>query len=158
MMKKRLIRLLFILLVPALAGCGRGSLYSEYATIEGDAWNQDSILHFEISVDDSLALYDFYINIRNNTDYPYSNLYLFFTTGFPNGHSTKDTIEFILADKDGRWLGSGSGRIKENQILLQQALRFPIKGTYHFYMEQGMRQAELPGIEDIGISIENHKQ
>lgn len=155
MSAQRLIRLILFLLV--LTGCGRGSVYHEFVAMPDGKWHQDSILHYQVAVDDSLSPYDFYINIRNNTDYPYSNIYLFFTTAFPNGHITRDTIECILADKDGRWLGSGSGRIKDNKIMLQQALRFPLTGTYHFYLEQGMRQVELQGVEDIGISIETNE-
>ncbi|MBM3436813.1 MAG: gliding motility lipoprotein GldH, partial [Bacteroidetes bacterium] len=31
---------------------------------------------------------------------------------------------------------------------------FPVKGKYVFRIEQGMREFELQGIEDIGIRIE----
>ena len=141
-----------------LGSCNSGSVYHEYVTIEGGSWHRDSIFHFEAPIEDSISLNNFFINIRNNSDYPYSNLYLFVTTEFPNGHSTIDTIECILADKDGRWLGSGSGSIKDNKIMLQQALRFPLNGTYHFYLEQGMREEKLEGIEDIGFSIEAFRQ
>jgi gliding motility-associated lipoprotein GldH len=116
----------------------------------------DSVLVYDVAVEDSLSLNKLFINIRNNTDYPYSNLYLFVTTEFPNGHITRDTIECILADKDGRWLGSGSGRIKDNKIMLQQGLRFPLTGTYTIHLEQAMRNESLKGIEDIGFSIEEY--
>jgi gliding motility-associated lipoprotein GldH len=136
------------------ASCNRGVVYHEYASIDEAGWHQDSVCHFEMLIDDSLSVNDFFINIRNNTDYPYSNLYLFVTTEFPNGHTTRDTIECILAGKDGRWLGSGSGRIKENKIMLQKALRFPLRGVYDIYLEQAMREEILQGIEDIGFSVE----
>jgi gliding motility-associated lipoprotein GldH len=129
-------------------------VYHEYASVDEAGWHMDSVFHFEMLIEDSLSINDFYINIRNNTSYPFSNLYLFVTTVFPNGHSTRDTIECILAGKDGRWLGSGSGRIKDNKIMLQRALRFPLKGVYHLYLEQAMREPLLPGIEDIGFSVE----
>jgi gliding motility-associated lipoprotein GldH len=38
--------------------------------------------------------------------------------------------------------------------MLQQALRFPLAGTYQLHLEQGMREEKLLGIEDIGFSIE----
>jgi gliding motility-associated lipoprotein GldH len=128
--------------------------YKEYAGIDEAGWHQDSVIHFEMLIEDSLSINDFFINIRNNTDYPYSNLYLFVTTEFPNGHITRDTIECILAGKDGRWLGSGSGRIKDNKIMLQRGLRFPLKGIYNVYLEQAMRIEVLHGLEDIGFSVE----
>lgn len=156
MMKHR-IKLLFLLLIVAvISSCDPDRVYDQSYTTGESGWDNDSVYHYEIMVNDTIGLNDFYINIRNNTDYPYSNIYLFVTTVFPNGHSTRDTIECILADKNGMWLGSGSGRIKDNQILLQKALRFPLKGAYHFSLEQGMRMEQLKGVEDVGIRIEKH--
>ncbi len=153
-----LIYLIIILLPLGFISCKQGVVYHEYMTIEDASWDRDSVCHFEMLIEDSLSVNDFYINIRNNTDYAYSNLYLFVTTEFPNGHITRDTIECMLAGKDGRWLGSGSGRIKDNKIMLQQALRFPLNGSYHIYLEQAMRDKHLKGIEDIGFSVEATKQ
>lgn len=154
MRRLRLIYLIVILLPLGFSACDSGAAYHEYMTIEDGSWHRDSICHFEMVIEDSLSVNDFFINIRNNTDYPYSNLYLFVTTEFPNGHITRDTIECILAGKDGQWLGTGSGRIKDNKIMLQQALRFPLRGSYHMYLEQAMREERLKGIEDIGFSVE----
>lgn len=157
MARLRVFIILFILFTTVLFSCNRGVIYQEYRTIEDASWHMDSVLHFHVPVEDSLALSNLFINIRNNTDYPYSNLYLFVTTEFPNGHITRDTIECILADRDGRWLGSGSGRIKDNKIMLQQGLRFPLKGIYIIHLEQAMRKKKLKGIEDIGFSIVEYR-
>lgn len=154
---QRYIFLFPLLLSLAMMSCDPGRIYDESLSIDGEDWHRDSVCHFEVNINDSLILSDFYISIRNNTNYPYSNLYLFFTTEFPNGHTTTDTIECILADNSGRWLGNGSGAIKDNLIMLQRALRFPITGVYHFRIEQGMRHESLPGIEDIGIRIEESR-
>lgn len=154
MRKQRFIFFVIITLALSFFSCNRGVVYHEYASIDDAGWHKDTIYHFEMLIEDSLSINDFFITIRNNTDYPYSNLYLFVTTEFPNGHTTRDTIECILAGKDGRWLGSGSGRIRENKIMLQKSLRFPLKGMYDIYLEQAMRKTILPGIEDIGFSVE----
>ena len=154
MRKLRVFIILTVLFTTVLTSCQQGVIYQEYRTIEDASWHMDSILHFQMPIEDSLMVSNLFINIRNNTDYQYSNLYLFVTTEFPNGHITRDTIECILADKDGRWLGSGSGRIKENKIMLQHGLRFPLKGYYTIHLEQAMRKKNLKGIEDIGFSIE----
>ena len=154
MKKQKTVWFISLLFILALTACDPGRIYDQSHTIGEGGWNRDSVCHYEVLINDSLQLSNFYVSIRNNTDYPYSNLYLFVTTEFPNGHSTTDTIECILADKNGRWLGNGSGRIKDNLIMIQQAMRFPLTGNYHFYLEQGMRDARLTGIEDIGLRIE----
>ncbi|MEN8225511.1 MAG: gliding motility lipoprotein GldH [Bacteroidota bacterium] len=154
-MKKYKTLWLFLLIATlALAACDPGRIYDQSYAIDGEGWDRDTVFHYEVSIEDSLQLHNFYIGIRNNTDYPYSNIYIFMTTEFPNGHATTDTIECILADKGGRWLGDGTGRIKDNLIMLQHSLRFPINGKYHFYLEQGMRESPLVGIEDIGLRVE----
>lgn len=153
-MTKQSTILLLIFLTLMHTGCDPDRVYDKSLAIEGDTWDRETVFQYDVIIDDSTSVNDFYINIRNNTDYPYSNLYLFFTTEFPNGHTTRDTIECILASKDGKWLGNGSGRIKDNEIMLQSAIRFPINGRYSFRIEQGMREDSLPGIEDIGIRIE----
>jgi len=154
MRRLRIIYFIVIFLSLGLASCDQGSIYNEYRTLEDASWHRDSVFHYEVMIGDSISPNNLFINIRNNTEYPYSNIYLFVTTEFPNGHSTRDTIECILADKGGMWLGSGSGRIKDNKIMLQQAIRFPLTGIYHIKLEQGMREEILVGIEDIGFSIE----
>jgi gliding motility-associated lipoprotein GldH len=157
MKKQQAVWFISLLFILAMTACDQGRIYDETYAIGGDGWDRDSIFHYEVEITDSLQVSNFFISIRNNTDYSYSNIYLFLTTEFPNGHATTDTIECILADKTGRWLGNGSGRIKDNLIMLQHSLRFPLTGSYHFYLEQGMRDACLSGIEDIGLRIENSK-
>ncbi len=54
----------------------------------------------------------------------------------------------------GKWLGKGFGKIRDNQILLNSGLRFPMKSIYLFEIGQAMRTEILKGVEDIGIRIE----
>lgn len=146
------------LILLMLVSCDPGRIYDQSHAVPGNGWDRDSVFHYTVGIDDSLELYDFFISIRNHADYPYSNIYFFFTTEFPNGHTTTDTIECILADIDGRWLGNGTGAIKDNLIMLQHGLRFPITGEYHFFIEQAMRDQPLKGIEDIGLRVEKSRR
>ena len=66
---------------------------------------------------------------------------------------SRDTIELILADVEGKWLGKGWGAVKENSILLSGDMRFPLKGQYEFKIQQAMRVDTLDGISDIGIRM-----
>ena len=97
---------------------------------------------------------DHNLNVRHLENYRYSNLFVFMHTEFPNGNVTHDTIECMLAMPDGRWMGKGSGTFRSAKVLLNPALRFPLKGDYHFEIEQAMREKELKGITDIGICFE----
>jgi gliding motility-associated lipoprotein GldH len=91
--------------------------------------------------------------VRNTTYYPYQNLYLFFTTQFPDGNVFTDTLNCILSDAHGRWTGKGSGKIKENRFVLKSKVRFPQTGTYIFIAQQAMTDSILTGISNFGITL-----
>ncbi len=137
-----------------LNSCNQHVLMDENMAIYKEGWNLNQKADFEVNVEDTLGLYAFYINIRQQETYRFSNLYIFLHTTFPNGTLTHDTIECVLAHDDGRWLGKSSGSLISNQILLNPSLRFPLAGNYRFEIEQAMRESLLQGIEDIGIRIE----
>ena len=102
---------------------------------------------------DTVSLCSCYINVRNTTDYPFSNLYLFIKTIYPDGKVAMDTIQLQLADKSGKWLGKGIGKLRDNQVLLMKDIRFPYTGKYVFEISQAMRVNKLKGIKDIGMRI-----
>lgn len=140
-----------------LIGCNT-ALFQESQQIPNKIWHQDHTIQFHVDVVDTMKSYDFYIDLRNEGIYPYSNIYMFVNTTFPSGRSARDTVECILANPSGRWLGKGLGDIWDNHILFKQNIRFPSSGTYSFEFDQGMRMAELPAILDVGISIEDHSK
>lgn len=140
-----------ILLLPS---CGNKALFDDNLAIQNEIWTPDNNAIFKVEVKDTVHAYKFMINVRHTIDYRFSNLYVFMNTRFPNGNITRDTIECVLAAPDGKWVGKGFGELKQNQILLNSTLRFPLKGEYAFEIEQGMRVKELKGITDIGIRIE----
>ena len=146
--------ILSYLLILTLISCDRARVYDNSIDIINQSWNKDSLVRFTFNIEDTLSLHRFYINVRHNTDYPYSNIYFFMSGKFPDGHTTRDTIECLLADPKGNWIGKGSGKIRDNRILLREHLRFPVSGEYIIEIEQAMRDVSLRGIEDIGIRIE----
>lgn len=144
-----------ILIMLTLSGCTQ-VLFQKSEPLPNKIWEVGHNVTFNVDVIDTTTGYDFYIDLRNDAMYPYSNIYMFVNTTFPSGKGARDTVECILADGAGRWLGSGLGDILDNHILFKQNIRFPNAGTYTFSFEQGMRKDELPSILDLGISIEKH--
>ena len=136
------------------SACDGNRIFEENQAIPNNVWEVDNVLKFDVAIQDTLMPTNFYINIRNSEGYPYSNLFLFVTTIFPNGNTTIDTLECVLADDKGKWLGSGMGDIYDNQIPFKKNVRFPISGTYTFEIQQGMRKDEIPLIMDAGMRIE----
>ena len=149
--------LISFLIILFFSSCDSNRVFDENFSFENANWDRYKTVSFKIEILDTISQNQFFINIRNTTDYKYSNLYLFITTQLPDGNISKDTIECILADINGKWLGNGLGSLKENNILLKNDLVFPEKGTYIFEFEQAMRVEILQGIADIGIRIEKLK-
>jgi gliding motility-associated lipoprotein GldH len=150
--KKKAAIILFLLFV--LVSCDRNRVYEENTAIPEGTWSSAERISFQADISDNTIPYNVFIIIRNGTDYPFSNLYLFLNTTFPDGKNSRDTIECMLADYDGRWLGSGSGSVKFNRFQLKKGVRFPLKGRYRFEFEQAMRVKDLKGIVDLGLRIE----
>lgn len=138
----------------ALFSCDKNRLFDETVNIPSTGWHKDSTAVFNIEIADTLRFFRFFVNLRHNDNYRYSNFYLFLNTHMPNGLHTRDTIGMTLADFTGKWLGKGFGTLRDNQILIRENLRFPSKGTYHFSIEQAMREEVLKGVENIGIRVE----
>ena len=152
----RKIPLFFFALLASVVfqACDSKRFFEENKQIGKNNWNNKENVKFVVYIDDTQSRYSFYINVRNSTDYPYSNIYLFLKTVFPEGETAKDTIECQLADYSGKWTGSGITNLKFNRFLFQKGIRFPRKGQYTFELEQAMRVRELKGISDIGIRLE----
>jgi gliding motility-associated lipoprotein GldH len=148
-----LMMLLLPLIIFFLSGCEQGIIFDNNKSLENDVWKSDQIIRFDVPLEDTVNIYKFYLNLRNSTSYRYANIFLFINSTFPDGTQARDTVECILADPSGRWMGKGISNIKDNQVLLRRGLKFKQKGIYIFEFEQAMREPELKGIMDIGLRI-----
>ncbi len=156
-MKKSLFLGLLTLLL-LCTSCRKNVFYSDIQTLPKETWKINKPLTFTMNIEDSMAYYNMYINLRNSTDFETQNFYVFMRTTYPDGHSEQDTLGFILCDKFGQWTGKGQGRIKDNKFLFQPKVRFPFNGQYTFTVTQGMRSEEVTGITDFGITLEHWKE
>lgn len=141
-------RILILLLSSwILLACDSRTVYSQYEAIPAAGWNEDSILHFDFTIEDTLNDYRCLIHVRHSETYPYQNMWLFVNN---------DTIEFYLADERGRWLGNGKNGLIEMPVLYEESVRFS-KGEHRISIQQGMRDKDLRGISDIGVAVIKNK-
>jgi gliding motility-associated lipoprotein GldH len=145
--------IIFLFLAFIMASCDSGTLYDDNKSLPDNVWKAGKILRFEVDLKDTVNICKFYLNVRHTTSYRYANFFLFINTTFPDGKEARDTVECILADPSGKWLGRGISDVRDNQVLLRRGIRFPQQGTYIFEFEQAMRETELDGIMDIGMRI-----
>ena len=148
--------LLFILIIlVSLFACTKKGSFNEYKTIPKAVWNRDSLVVFQVPVTDTVQRHNLFLGVRNDINYKYSNLWLFVEIIQPGDTTAvKDTFEFTLADPTGKWLGSGFGGVKTNEVLFRSNVYFPVAGQYNVKVQHGMRGKLLEGITDIGFRVE----
>lgn len=148
-----------------LASCNKNVVFSKYERIEETkGWPAKQLISFETEMTDTNQLYNVYINVRNAETYPFKNLFMFLHTTYPNGTTSIDTIECVLANEQGHWLGKGLGDLYDNTILFKKNAHFKQAGKYKFAFEQTMRYGNKNEIDplflimDIGITIEKSSE
>ncbi len=152
---------LILILVLGLISCDSNRTFDEYYSVENNCWLINDVVEFQVEVEDTIFKNNIYINIRNNKEYDFSNLFLVASIEFPNGLKVIDTLEYEMTDKAGNYLGSGYTDIKENKLFYKENVRFQNKGLHILKVEQAMRKSSnihgldsLKGIADIGLRIE----
>lgn len=141
-----------------LGACDGSRVFEENLEISKEGWNRSQKAKFEFRIEDINQKYNLYINLRNTTDYPYNNIWLFTNLKTEGGKYSKDTVQVLLSDNIGRWLGSGFGKVITNKVLYKRAIQFPQTGTYIFDIEQAMREEDLSGIIDVGFRVEKNTE
>ena len=151
--KRNNIFFVFIILV-FFTSCDNNRVFEENKDIPSTSWDKNNIVEFTVPISDTVSPHNVYINIRQNGQYGNQNMYLFINIISPSGEKVRDTVNCILADAKGKWLGTGLGDIYSNQLLYKKKIGFPHAGNYKFEIEQAMRVDILKNVEDIGIRIE----
>lgn len=152
-------RFLMVVLIAGMffTSCNKDIVFSKYKTFDESQWSAKDKAVFDLEITDTQTLNNISLMIRHTETYPYNNLFLFVTTKYPDGKTLTDTMEVVLSNSKGEWLGSGAGDIYDFKVPIKKNVRFPLGGKYQFTFEQGMRVDPLPMIMDFGFEIEKSK-
>ena len=149
-----------LLILVFSVSCDKTRVYDNYETLPNE-WHRDSVVIFEFKAPDTINQYNLFINLRNNSDYRYSNLYLITEINFPYGQVLSDTLQYEMAKPNGEWLGTGFGEVKESKLWYKENFRFSEEGEYSVKVQQAMRHRDstsgiedLHGITEVGFRIE----
>lgn len=150
----------FLLVISLLISCDKKRVFDEYKSV-GHGWHKDSIVSFELPKLDQKKSYNLFLNIRDNNDYPFNNLFLIVSLEQPNKKTVIDTLEYQMANPDGSLLGSGFTDVKESKLVYKERMKF-VPGKYSVHIQQAVRQTGkvsgvniLDGITEVGFRIEN---
>jgi gliding motility-associated lipoprotein GldH len=156
-MIKRRNRYSFILILTSfvlLSSCNNNVVYTDSLPMPGKTWELMNIASFRVPINDTINSNNVIFTIRTGSSYPFRNIFLFVKTTSPDGKFITDTLEYFLADEKGKWYGRGFGDIHELNLPYKSNVYFPLKGTYKFNIQHGMRIEDLAGVYDFGLRIE----
>lgn len=142
---------LAVILALLLWACGdRHREYAGFTELPAEGWAYGDTLVFYPEVADSIAVGALSVTVGHNTRYRWSNLWL--EVSYPAGKGVvRDTLEMVLADDYGHWLGTGA-----SSYLLTQALpkRHRISRGTPVAVRHVMRTDTLRDIERVGLSFD----
>lgn len=147
---------LSLVFLMGLYSCQENEIYYKYHQIKDAKWHINDTLIFE--VDSTLfelgVPYDITIEVSNNVNYPYQNIWFFIQSNFASSAEYSDvSAEYFLADEYGKWQGSGFGSLYQISLMLHENFVFNERRNYSIKIEHGMRDEPLVGIEKLGIRI-----
>lgn len=134
-------------------GCDDKAVCQDSKMISSEGWRKNELVSFDFDLTDTLGVYNVLVDVRNDNAYPFQNFWLFIHTMMPDSTEFSDTLNCVLADNYGRWLGKSSGSMYHVPVAFRLSTKFPQAGKYHFDLVQGMRMDVLPGITEIGMRI-----
>lgn len=143
-----------------LVSCGPRFYYEKTVEIKNARWSETDTVRFDVQQPDTGSRYSLELGFRIGHTYPFSNLYVIFLSRFPDGRYAQDTLQFILADKQGRPTGRCSGKVCDYNFILKPQLRFSLPGNYSFEVVQLMRTAEgqLPDVRALYLRLDRESE
>jgi len=152
--------LVLLIAIITLVACDSKHVHDEYKTIP-NTWKRDAAIDFNFKVPDTISTFNLFVNVRNNNNYEFSNLFLIVNLTSPSNNIVIDTLEYEMTTPRGEWLGTGFSEIKENKLWYKEQYNFNEEGEYKVSIEHAIRKngnangvSELKGITDVGFRIE----
>ncbi len=154
-----MIYIFLLFIVSAFSACDRQqTVYHAFQSIPEEGWKRQDTLFFNAIVPDSQTYYKLTIEIRNRNIYPYQNINLSVCCEGPEGQKPQvDTLEAVLADKEGIWTGNGWGGLYQSAFSAG-SIKIEKSGDYLFKVAYTLPDDILPGINDIGIKLQQSER
>jgi gliding motility-associated lipoprotein GldH len=155
-LKKPLFILAFVALLAA--GCNEDILVDEYHSIPETGWKYQDIMTDTFEVTKPNHYHTIFANLRINGDYPYANIHLKLKVTYPDSTTKEYKVPIELAEKTGKWLGTGLGDVITFSTPIFHRKFLEQKGKYQVTIAQDMRLEVLPHILSVGIKVEQQEE
>jgi len=136
-----------------LAACQQRAAFSHYEPVSLNGWNREDTVKFTFGpVAESNSFCEI-LGLRASLDYPFTNLSLIVEQEvMPSGSVRCDTLNLSLIDVDGSPKGKG---VNHYQYVIPLNSISLLKGeSLLVNVRHNMKREYLPGISDIGLTLE----
>lgn len=142
-------------LIFLLGSCGPSVLYQKSIEIPGENWLYADTLDYHFTVEDTTQIYNLYLTLWHNRDFPFQNAYVMVYTAFPDGQRISERLSLQMMDPEtSTWLGDCGKESCRLELALQEGAFFEQAGEYSITLEQHSRRNPLPGVEKVELKIE----
>lgn len=143
-------------LILSVISCQKGTSYHHSTVFKEKGWDMNDAVCFSDSLPSNTPdRVHLELNLRHSNNYPYQNLWLYIQTATSDSLIRNDSVNWILANPNGRWLGSGWGSFYNISYRLPD-LFFPENDSSHWFrieISHGLRDSLLTGLADLGLRI-----
>ena len=153
------LRFISFLLILTLLNCSDNYNVVKYKSFKY-GWFSDEKVKFKFKLK-QVEENNLFIDLRNNNDYKFSNIFLIAILRDSNSVIFHDTLEYKMANLYGEWMGKGFSNIKENRLWWKEKWKPNHKGPYFIEIAQATRENGsisgvriLDGILDIGLTLD----
>ena len=136
----------------------KNTLVNSYLDLEEDGWSYDEILTDSVEIAQPDYYHQVLANLKINNDYSYANIQLKITLLKPDSTSQVFPISIPLAEKSGKWLGTGLGSTITFQEPILHRKLFDLPGKYYITLEQNMRLENLSNVISAGIKVNKQEE
>ncbi len=143
------VRIIFLLALGGLlSSCDKGIINEKFAET-GSPWDAKKPVKLNLAAPSEAVEVD--LVLKHSTSYPYANIRYFVNLKVDGKLLRRDTLNYILAESSGIWLGEGSSSSRTIYLNYLPTLS-PVKGkNIELDIYHAMRTPALPGTEKLGV-------
>lgn len=136
-----------------MAACStqESKVYHQFLEVNSNGWGWNDAKAFTFEITDETYFYDVNFELRINSSYLLSNIWLKYNISGPGLKEIGQT-EIVVCDNTGKWTGKGQGNLYtyQRQVFANKKLK---KGKYTVQIQQNTREEKLAGVSDMGLSV-----
>lgn len=129
-------------------------VFNETKSLPAKGWGYKDRVGFQVPLVDTNYIYNLFLEIDNERDFPYQNAYVRIFTKFPTGDTLTQPLSLNFFDLEGKPNGTCKKETCTTIVNLQDSVYFSELGNYYFGFEQYSRDSIIKGLNSITLKLQ----